>query len=183
MCRKSITFSLFLSMAANIPPIKKHFIQWPHHWIMSKIFHFLLSTWRILGFLKCVTRSICFWYRPMLPTNKGLHLGFPADEEGFALPSAFLIRINRWFGTSTAICSQVSPSLSENKTQYLYNAALQANHVESKVLFQPILFLSERGGKLPVTTATLVTSYRTDVWRCETGNETTTITTKKTLKK
>lgn len=81
MWRKSITFSLFLSMAANIPPINKHFIQWPHHWIMSKIFCLFLSTWRILGFLKWVTRSICFWCRPMLPTNKDLHLGFPADEE------------------------------------------------------------------------------------------------------
>lgn len=69
-------------MAASIPPINKHFIQSPHHWIMSKIFRLFLSTWRILGFLKWVTRSICFWYRPMLPTNKGLHLGFPADEEG-----------------------------------------------------------------------------------------------------
>ena len=33
----------------------------------------------------------------------------------------------------------------------LFNAAFQVNHMESKVLFQPILFLSKRGGKVPAT--------------------------------
>lgn len=38
--------------------------------------------------------------------------------------------------------------------------------MESKVLFQPILFLSKRGGKVPVT-ATLATSHGTDVWKMQ----------------
>lgn len=79
-------------MEANIPLINKHFIQWLFHWLMSKIFHLLLSTWIILDFLKWVTRSICFLYRPTLPTNKALHLGFPENEEGFALP-----RVLSWY--------------------------------------------------------------------------------------
>lgn len=61
----------------------------------------------------------------------------------------------------TAICSRVSPLLSENRRQYLFSGAPQADHMESKALFQPARL--QRGGLLPATTATLLTSYGTDV--------------------
>lgn len=67
----------------------------------------------------------------------------------------------------TAIHLWVSPLVSENKKRrYLFKAVWQVNHMESKVLSQPILFLLQCGGKLPET-ATLITSHGADVWKMQ----------------
>lgn len=153
--KASIPFSPFLTIETNISPINKHFIQQRFHWIMSKIFRLLLSTRSLLGFPEWVTGSRCFWYRPMLPANQAHPSRLPSNWRG--LPSAFLTLINRWSGTSTAMCSWVSPLLSENKTQYLLSGALQAGHMESKVLFQPVLLQEEENCQLPLLLASLAT--------------------------
>ena len=94
-----------------------------------------------------------------------IHLGVSNMKWGIA--KDFLMWINRWFGINIAICFWASPLVSEKKKrQYLFSAVFQVNHMESKVLFQPILFVSKRGGKVPAT-ATLATSHGTDVWKMQ----------------
>lgn len=83
------------------------------------------------------------------------------------MPKTFLLWINKCFGIKIAICLWGSPLVSGKKNrQYLFNAAFQVDHMASKVLFQPILFVSQCGGKVPAT-ATLATRHGTDVWKIQ----------------
>lgn len=170
--------SPFLTIEASISPINKHFIQWRFHWIMSKIFRFLLCTWRTLAFPEWVTRSRCYWYRPMLPTNKAPPSRFPRRWSGAGTAQHFPDTNQQVTWHRHGCLLIVSPWLSENKRQYLFSGALQADHMESKVFYFSHFSFSRHGGKLPTTTAMLVTSYTTDVWRCKNRNE-----TKNSLKK
>lgn len=166
--KASIPFSLFLIKETNISPINKHFIQRRFHWIMSKIFRFLLSTWRILDFSEWPEADASDTDQRSHKHSRSIQV---SQEMTWGWHCQTFPDTNQqvtWH--HTAICSWVSPLLSETQRQYLFSGALQADHMESTALFQPARL--QRGGLLLPTTATLLTSYGTDVWRHKTRNET-----------